>query len=54
MPLDQGDISDQLTRFFITYTALRAVKEIDECDEAYVDLTRQYVKSPVTMSAVFH
>ena len=54
MPPDRGDVSGQLTRFFITYTALRAVKETEECDEWHVDLTRQCGKSPVTMSAVLH
>jgi len=53
-PPDRGGISGQLTRFFTTKTALRAVKETEECDELHVDLTRQCGKSPVTMSAVLH
>ena len=52
-PPDRGDITGQLTRFFTTYTALRAVKETEECDESHVDLIRQCGKSPVTMSTVF-
>jgi hypothetical protein len=51
-PPDRGDISGQLTSFSTTKTALRAVKETEECDESHVDLTRQCDKSAVTMSAV--
>jgi len=32
-PPYRGGISGQLTRFFITYMALRAVKETEECNE---------------------
>ena len=52
--LDRDDISGQSTRFFTTNTALRAVKEAEECDESHVDFTRLCDKSPVTTSAVFH
>jgi len=43
-----------LTRFIVTYTALRAIKETEECDEWNVNLTQQCGKSPVTMNAVLY
>ena len=49
-----GYISGDLTDFFTTNTALRAVKETEEHDKSHVDFTRQCGKSPVTMSVVFH
>ena len=45
-------ISGILTCFSTTRTALREVKETEECDESHVDLTSQCGKSPVTMRAV--
>ena len=53
-PPDRSDISDQSTRSSSTYTALRAVKETEECGELRTNLTRQCGKSPVAMSAVLH
>ena len=53
-PPDRGDISGVLSDFSTTNTALRAVKETKEHDESHVDFVRQFGKSPVTMSAVFH
>jgi len=41
MPPDRGDVSGQLTRISPSNTALRAVKETEECDEWHVDLTQQ-------------
>jgi hypothetical protein len=49
-----GDISGQSTPLLSSYTALRAVKETEKCDESHVDLIRQCGKSPVVMSAVLH
>ena len=34
----RGDISDQSTHISSIFTALRAVKETEECDESHVDL----------------
>ena len=53
-PPDRGDISGDLTDFFTTNTALRAVKATEEHDESHIDFARQCGKSPLTMSAVFH
>jgi hypothetical protein len=53
-PLNRGDILGLSTRFSTTNTAMCAVKETKEHDESHVDLTRQYGKPPVTMSAVLH
>ena len=36
------------------YTALRAVKETEKCDESHGDLNRQCGKAPVAMSTVLH
>ena len=44
----------QSTRFSTTDTSLRAVQETEKCNESHGDLTRQYSKSPVTMSAVLY
>jgi len=35
----RGDISGTSTHISSTYTALRAVKKTEECDESHVDLT---------------
>ena len=53
-PLNRGDISGQSTRFSSAYTALRAVKEIQEENESHVDLIQHCGKSPVTTNTVLH
>jgi hypothetical protein len=51
---DRGGISGDLTDFFSTNEALRAVQETQEGDESHIDLTRQCGKSPVATSPVLH
>ena len=52
-PLDRGGISDDLTGFFSTNRALRAVKGTQKGNASYVGLTWHCGKSLVTTSPVF-
>jgi hypothetical protein len=51
-PLDQGDISGDLTDFSSINGVFLAAKETEKGNESLVDLTRNCCKSPVTMNTV--